>query len=62
MEIVEIVSKYYDNTKDPNKRLILRGMLVGQHLAKLQNKDNTTIDRYMKMALTRIIEDETKNT
>lgn len=62
MEIVEIVSKYYDNTKDPHKRLILRGMLVGQHLAKLQNKDNTTIDRYMKMALTRIIEDETKNT
>ena len=62
MEIVEVISKYYDNTKDKNKKLILRGMLVGQHLAKLKNKDNAVIDRYMRMALERIVEDETKNT
>lgn len=62
MEIVEIISKHYDNTKDKNKKLILRGILVGQHLAKAQDGDMEFVDRYMNMVLNRIVEDETKDT
>lgn len=62
MEIVEIISKHYDNAKNQNERLVLRGMLVGQHLAKSQDENSSLINKYMHMVVNRIIEDETKDT
>lgn len=61
MDLVELISKHYDAAKTKEEKLVLRGILVGQHLAKNKERDSFWTEKYLKLALNKIIEDEVKN-